>query len=75
MTASPARVVRTVITLAAAAVCVTANAGPVAAQSRGGPEFERLTADIRAAVARHDMRSFHEFHRQLDRLLEQSVGD
>jgi hypothetical protein len=63
-----------VLTLVAA-VCIIATAGPVAAHSRSGSEFERLTADIRAAVERHDMRSFHEFHRQLDRLVEQSVGD
>ena len=63
-----------VLTLAAA-LFMTTIAGPVAAQSRSGQEFERLTADIRAAVSRHDVRAFHEFHRQLDRLIELSVGD
>jgi hypothetical protein len=70
---SPARLIRVVLTLAAAA-SITATTGPVAAGSWSGPEFERLTADIRAAVTRHDMRAFHEFHRQLDRLIEHSVG-
>jgi hypothetical protein len=49
-------------------------AGPAAARTLDGAEFERITADIRAATATHDMRAYHDFHVQLDRLIARSIS-
>ena len=48
--------------------------GPAYAQTLVGAEFERVTADIRAAVERHDSRAYHEFRNQLDALIARATG-
>jgi len=45
------------------------GAGDARAASDAAAEFDRITADMRAAVARHDARAFHAFHAQLVELI------
>jgi hypothetical protein len=59
-----------VTTLWAAAVPV-----PAAADTQSGAEFDRITADIRASIDRHDMRSLHAYQSQLKRLVARATGD
>jgi hypothetical protein len=37
-------------------------------------EFDRITADIRAAGARHDARAYHAFHAQLVELIRAATS-
>jgi hypothetical protein len=48
--------------------------GPASARTSAGAEFERVTADIRAAVERHDSRAYHDFRNQLDALIARATG-
>ena len=58
-------------------VCLVTAAGlpgSASARSAVGAEFERVTADIQAAVERHDSRAYHEFRNQLDELIVRATG-
>ena len=49
-------------------------AGTSAALTTQGAEFDRITADIRAAVERHDSRAAHVFGAQLDLLIARATA-
>jgi len=67
---TPYRTASGVRGLTLAGLLMTAGlAGPASAQTVVGAEFERVTADIRAAIERHDSRAYHEFRNQLDELI------
>lgn len=53
------------------ALSIAASAGPLTGATAGAPsgEFDRITADMRASLERHDLRAFHQYRRQLDRLI------
>ena len=53
----------------ATAVILSALAAPAGARPTPGSEFDRITADLRAAVQRHDPRSYHAFQSQLEALI------
>jgi hypothetical protein len=55
-------------------VAAAGLSGPASAQTSVGAEFERVTADIQAAVERHDSRAYHEFRSQLDALIARATG-
>jgi hypothetical protein len=63
-----------IATLLAAAAGGPAVPGPATALTSRGAEFDRITADIRAAVERHDARAAHLFGVQLDRLIAKAIG-
>ena len=60
--------------LLAMAVVGAAVPGATAASLSAGAEFDRITADIRAAIERHDPRAAHQFGAQLDRLIARATG-
>ena len=57
------------------AVLLASLAGPAAARPAAGSEFDRITADLRAAVERHDPRSYHAFRSQLEALIRTATSD
>jgi hypothetical protein len=61
-------------TLLALAAAGPAAPGAATALTGQGAEFDRITADIRAAVERHDARAAHLFGVQLDRLVAKAIG-
>jgi hypothetical protein len=62
-------------TLPLAVTLAMALASPASAGAPpSGAEFERITTNIRAAVARHDARSYHLFRRQLESLVDEAIG-
>jgi len=61
-------------TLLALAAAGPAAPGVATALTGQGAEFDRITADIRAAVERHDARAAHLFGVQLDRLVAKAIG-
>ena len=63
-----------IATLLALAAAGPAGPGTATALTSPGAEFDRITADIRAAVERHDARAAHLFGAQLDRLVAQAIG-
>ena len=58
----------------AAAGSAAPGATIAASPSAVGAEFDRITADIRAAVERHDARAAHLYEAQLDRLIVRATG-
>jgi hypothetical protein len=62
-----------VLTLAAAGLAAPGTT-TAASSSADGAEFDRITADIRAAVERHDARAAHLYEAQLDRLIVRATG-
>jgi hypothetical protein len=65
-------VIPTLFALAAAGPTVPGTTATVLTSP--GAEFDRITADIRAAVERHDARAAHLFGVQLERLIAQATG-
>ena len=57
------------------AVLLASLAGPAGARPTAGSEFDRITADLRAAVERHDPRSYHAFRSQLEALIRTATSD
>lgn len=57
------------------AIALAALAGPASARPAPGAEFERITADMRAAIQRHDPRSYHAFQRQLRILVSSATSN
>jgi hypothetical protein len=64
---------RLVATALLAEVAMTPASIAAGADASRGAEFERITADIRAAVARHDARLYHLYLNQLERLVDQAT--
>ena len=56
------------------AMAVGTFASPSTAAVSNVAEFGRITADIRAAVVRHDSRALHQFEEQLHRLIAEATG-
>jgi hypothetical protein len=74
VTARPATLrLRRVVPIALLAFAATSG-GAVALTPHGG-DFDRITADMRAAVARHDSRLYHGFETQLRELIAHSLSD
>jgi hypothetical protein len=63
-------VIGAIIAIAIAVSAVTA----AAAGSPGGSEFDRITADLRAAIQRHDPRSYHLYVAQLEALIDEATA-
>jgi hypothetical protein len=61
--------------VAVAACSGAAVAVPAAAGVHAGAEFDRITADIRAAIERHDTRAFHGYEGELQRLIARATSD
>jgi hypothetical protein len=61
-------------TLLALAAAGSAVPGSATALTSRGAEFDRITADIRAAVERHDPRAVHLYGAQLQRLIAEATG-
>ena len=75
MSATSRSVRRLVGAIIVSAVVHAALAGPVGARPTAGSEFDRITADLRAAVQRHDPRSYHAFRLQLEVLIRTATSD
>ena len=60
--------------LLALAIAGSAVPGASAAAPSAGAEFDRITADIRAAIERHDARAAHQYGGQLDVLIARATG-
>jgi len=56
------------------AIALSALAAPAIARPTPGSEFDRITADMRAAVQRHDPRSYYAFRSQLKVLISAATG-
>jgi len=75
MSATSRSVRRLVGAIIVSAVGLAALAGPAGARPAAGSEFDRITADLRAAVQRHDPRSYHAFRSQLEALIRTATSD
>jgi len=75
MSATSRGVRRFVGAIIVSAVVLAAPAGSAGARPTAGSEFDRITADLRAAIQRHDPRSYHAFRSQLEALIRTATSD
>jgi len=75
MSATSRGVRRFVGAIIASAFVLAPLTGPAGARPAAGSEFDRITADLRAAVQRHDPRSYHAFRSQLEALIRTATSD
>jgi hypothetical protein len=58
-----------------ALLAFAATSGGAVARTPHGGDFDRITADMQAAVARHDRRFYHAFENQLRELIDRALSD
>ena len=75
MSATSRGVRRFVGAIIVTAVVLPGLAVPAGARPTPGSEFDRITADLRAAVQRHDQRSYHAFQSQLEALIRGATSN